>query len=182
MASLRGERIAEYLLDRIEAVDQGEIFNQLAIEESHEVCDPENNIPAILTTLRRLAIEHRDSVAVHQDGLRNKTEDAKHLRHLTLDQVDHGRLAPVGSAEAQIVDRSADGPFHIVMQKLRNLFGIAGGVDLVKGINYRPRHGISHGELSPIAPSQRRLCLNFVSHKSLSAIRRANSRWNSGQR
>src|SRR6185437_2281366 len=143
-AAMHVERIAEHLLDDVEAVEQREILDHLAVAKAQEICNPVADDAAVDRPFRRLAAERRDVLAIHHNAVGHETEGAQHGRHLTLDQIEHRRLAAMRSAEPQIVDRPADRPLHVVGEKRRDPGDVTGGVGGIERLDDGARHGIAH--------------------------------------
>src|SRR5665213_2906856 len=169
MAAFQVERMTEHLLDGVEAVEQREILDYLAVTKAQEICNPVADDAAVNRPFRRLAAEHRNVLAIHHNAVRHKAEGTQDGGHLALDQIEHGSLAAMRSAEPQLVDWPADGPLDVVADKLRDCLDVTFGIGLVEGIDDGALDRLCHCNRLPARPHLIPVVLNLsYAHSHLS--------------
>src|SRR5665213_488033 len=159
MAAFQVERMTEHLLDGVEAVEQREILDYLAVTKAQEICNPVADDAAVNRPFRRLAAEHRNVLAIHHNAVRHKAEGTQDGGNLALDQIEHGSLAAMRSAEPQIVDWPADRPLHVVSEEWGYSGDVTGGVGGVERVDDSTRHGIVHNATTLPAAPLRSACM-----------------------
>src|SRR5665213_2267222 len=90
--------MTEHLLDGVEAVDQREILNHLAVFETHEMRESVADDAAIFGALGPEPVERGHLVAIDQNRARHEAEHLENFRASTGPLMVHSTSSPTNCA------------------------------------------------------------------------------------
>jgi len=129
------EGVAEHLLDRVVTVDDRHVVDDLFIAEPDKVGDA---IADRLTTRAfgcGQSAQDRGAIPIHQHGLCHEAAAGQQSRAVPSEQLHHQVLAYTATTEGKNVDRPADGPHHVVVEKARERIQVTDGQGMVKRLD-----------------------------------------------
>ncbi len=125
------EIVTKHLLDRVEAVNDRYVFDDLFFAELDEVRDAIADGVTVLALGCRESCKHGGIIAINEHRARHETPVRQKRGTILHQQLHHAVLAGALAAERKNVDGPADGPHHVIVEVARRAYPRPD----------RPRHG-----------------------------------------